>query len=194
MDGGSMSKIIPPTKPRIKEADVRRFIDGLDELYPLVVLAIRGYYKRTMGNPRQNDIGIYDDCIVAITPDSMLAVNGNTDPSTLKKGRATLVTGWWMDTHCLDTHRGKVPHRAICQRLMPVTVDRYLVGKDTGMFGINLHRGGRRTTSSEGCLTVPPDQWDAFIAFCELAMQGHPRRTPIPIGLFGVDTWEEFIG
>jgi hypothetical protein len=33
---------------------------------------------------------------------------------------------------------------------------------ETGQFGINLHRAGQNGTSSEGCLTVPVEQWAQF--------------------------------
>jgi lysozyme len=76
---------------------------------------------------------------------------------------ATLKTGIWF-VHRFDLHRGK--YLALCQRAGDVSVTRDGVPPydDTGMFGINIHKGGYNTTSSEGCQTIHPSQWESFIA------------------------------
>jgi hypothetical protein len=167
--------IIPAGKPRLSSTELNARLShfpSLDRsLHPLVVVGIRGYYKNSMGAPSVNDRGIYDDALFIDSPSVTAAFNGNTDPSAYRKGKgkgagkgmASLMPGAWF-AHCFDKHQGK--YLALCQRLGSVTVQRdgtppYL---DQGSgFGINIHRGGLRTTSSEGCQTVHPEQWPSFI-------------------------------
>ncbi len=169
-----MPEIVPPGKPRLSSQELERLLApfALDRArYPFIVVGIRGYYKNTMGAPGVNDRGIYDDAIFVHSPSVMAAYNGNTDPSRFRKGTgsgaqkgmASLNPGAWY-VHQFDQHKGK--YLALCQRAGEVTVTRdgdppY---ETTGWYGINIHRGGYSTTSSEGCQTVHPTQWDSFIA------------------------------
>ena len=164
----------PAARPRMSRAEllarVRRDHPDL-EPPELMVVGIRGYYRDTLGAPGRNDRGMYDDALFIVAPDAFVAFNGNTDPSRFRSGRGTgagkgmasLNPGVWPVMR-LDKHQGK--YEALCQRAGPVVVTRdgdppYT---DRGMFGINIHRGGVNGTSSEGCQTIPPDQWPAFIA------------------------------
>jgi Caspase domain len=191
---------LPGSKPRLTQDKLAEKLAPFDldrTKHPLVVVGIRGYYKDTMGVPGVNDRGIYDDAIFIDTPDTFAAFNGNTDPSKHKpgsgfgesKGMAKLKPGAWF-SHKLDFHGSKVfgPYRAICQRLGKVTVTRD--GKngadyeDTGDFGINIHKGSFNGTSSLGCQTIHPDQWQSFIAMAmDLAKRYHGdhwEKTVIP--------------
>jgi len=166
----------PASRPRMTRAElvalVRQRHPEVELDGRLTVVGIRGYYRDTMGARGRNDRGIYDDALFIVAPDAFVAFNANTDPSRVRngkghgigKGMATLKAGVW-PVYRFDLHSGK--YLALCQRAGPVTVLRdSAVGPyaDTGMFGINIHRGGRTTTGSEGCQTIPPDQWPAFIA------------------------------
>lgn len=166
-------KMVPETKPRLSSTELRNKIAPFKinrTLYPVLVIGIRGYYLNTMGAPGVNDRGIYDDAIFIETPSVTAAYNGNTDPSTYRKGVgrgvakgiAVLKPGVWY-VHKFDLHNGK--YLALCQRLGEVIVTRdgdppY---EDKGMFGINIHRGSYNSTSSLGCQTIHPSQWDSFI-------------------------------
>lgn len=173
---------VPTERPRLSSTELRNRIApfAIDrEKYPVVVVGIRGYYRNSMGAPGVNDRGIYDDAIFIESAQVMFAFNGNTDPSKYRggigsgtrKGMASLNTGAWF-VHRFDMHKGQ--YLALCQRAGSVTVTRdgnppY---RDTGMFGINIHRGSYNSTSSEGCQTIHPKQWDSFIA----AAQDQVRR------------------
>lgn len=160
---------LPPSKPRLSSDKVLQIarVVGVDlKKHKLVVVAIRGYYRNTMGKQGTNDIGIYDDAIFLVTENVCAAFNANTDPSSEKVGRAHLAPGTYY-AHKFSNHNGsKTSYPAICQRLGDVTVTRLLKDgsrmSETGRFGINIHKGGNTTTSSEGCLTIPPTQWDGF--------------------------------
>lgn len=172
--------MIPNSRPQMTRSALLALIPATImhrlEHDSMFIVGIRGYYKDTMGLPGVNDRGIYDDAIFIVTPDSFIAYNANCDPSRVRKGSGTgagkgmasLSPGLWR-AHRFGKHKGQ--YEALIQTGGPVTVMRdglndiagsqYL---DTGYFGINIHRGGFNTTSSEGCQTIHPNQWPAFIA------------------------------
>lgn len=166
---------VPPTKPRLHPSEIEAYLDGFLSqeqkfLYPIVIVGIRGYYMKSMGEAAKNDRGIYDDAIFIKTPDGIYAYNGNTDPSNVrmgtgtgtKKGMATLKPGTYY-AHRVGLHNGK--YIALVQRAANVTVirDGEPPYEDTGMFGINIHMGYFNSTGSEGCQTIFKTQWPEFI-------------------------------
>lgn len=184
--------IAPQERPRLSATKLRARIElaAIDRSkYPVIVVGVRGYYKSSMGAPAVNDRGIYDDAIFIESAQAMVAYNGNTDPSNLRlgsgtgsnKGMATLDPGTYF-VHKFDLHKGK--YLALCQRAGNVTVTRdgnppY---KDTGSFGINIHRGAYNGTSSEGCQTIHPAQWEGFISTAQDQVQryfGSSWRTQV---------------
>jgi lysozyme len=173
-----MSALIPLSRPQASRDTVIRAATAAwrkkhdDSALPdFFVLAVRAYYRDTMGKPGVNDVGMYDDAFFIVSPHTFTAWNGNTDPSRYGWNpnadgfMARLQTGCWKFVHWY--HRQT--YWAFGQGENEVTVDRIEAdGKVhntiTGCYGINLHRGGNSGTSSEGCLTVPREQWEAFHA------------------------------
>lgn len=161
--------IKPPYKPQAKRSKVeslarkwsRYRLDIGD--YDCYMLAVRGYYRHTMGKPGVNDRGIYDDAIIIVTPTSYSTFNANCDPGAHRKGIANLKVGthfYKPGTHGISKPK-HLQYRAFRQA-EKVTVVRDGIGEDFGLFGINIHRGGYRSVSSAGCLTVYPTQWAGF--------------------------------
>lgn len=168
-----MPVAIPNSKPRLSATALHELMSPFQpdrEKYPLMIVGIRGYYLNTLGERGVNDRGIYDDAIFIDSPNVTASFNGNTDPSVLKKGfgkgdakgMAKLKTGLWL-SHCFGLHRNK--YLALVQKMGTVTVlrDGEQDYEDTGFFGINIHKGSYNSTSSLGCQTIYPQQWDSFI-------------------------------
>lgn len=162
--------MLPPSRPRmgLRELTDRllripEYLENVNSPWNKVqIIGIRGYYKNTMGEPDKNDIGIYDDAIFIKSANTLTSFNANTDPSKLYPHTATLVPGYY-PSYCLGYHRGK--YMAVVQRMDEVVVKRE--NRDTvqkGYFGINIHKGSLLSTSSEGCQTIYPDQWNGFMS------------------------------
>lgn len=146
----------------------------LPENFPTTyVVAFRSYYRDSMGKKGLNDIGIYDDAIFIVTPRHFSSWHANTDPSRYGwnagagKFMARLKEGVYSFRRLKHKINSPTGYMAYGQGARPVTVERIkqdctIATTETGQFGINLHRGGNNGTSSEGCQTIPPEQWTHF--------------------------------
>lgn len=145
----------------------------------VVLVGIRGYYANSMGVKGKNDRGIYDDAIILLSPSVHATFNANTDPSIHKKGIAVLKAGvhrYRKGNHGISKPGGGYPalRPANPKEELPVTRD--ITGDSMGI-AINIHRGGYRTTSSEGCQTIYPSQWDGFINLVYSEMSRYNQKT-----------------
>lgn len=179
------SRLLPNYRPRQSAALSRQTLELFEHLVPaehrdepIKVLAVRGYYENTLGKKGMNDRGLYDDAIIVIEPSGVHNFNGNTDPSRHKKGIAQLqsqqAVRYIPGPHGYNRKNG--PYPAFRQN-SPCTVIRDNKGADTGIFWINLHRGGNTTTSSAGCQTIPPHQWDEFRNLLTTLLERYDQKT-----------------
>lgn len=178
--------IVPPGRPELARETVEWWLrpHGAPRL---ALLGRRGYYRDSMGAPGRNDVGIYDDAIALLAPDRFVTFNANTDPSRLYRGVAVLEPGRWL--YRVGIHGLTKPKERRYEALVQadrVTVLRHGAARDTGWFGINIHRGGIHGTSSEGCQTIHPSQWDEFLAAVKAALAA-AGRTTIPYVLVARD-------
>ena len=176
---------LPPSRPKATEAQIRAILEDwtprLDD--PVAIVGVRGYYRDSMGAPGVNDLGQYDDAMFLVAPGVFKAVNANTDPSRagwnpgVGKPFAMLQPGLWYFRR--GPHKGKLPALRQCtdeeandlgipddgefrvERRFGAGDPRNYVEK--GYFAINIHSGGQSSTSSWGCQTIPPDQFDDFM-------------------------------
>lgn len=148
--------------PKISRAEVEQILQrhgvNLSEK-EVCIVGIRGYRKRTMGNPLKNDRGIYDDCLCVFGWDgSFKTFNANTDPSVYRWGIATLRAGIYEVVK--HKHRGRYDALQIVRDRLARDGQ---TGEDVGRHGINFHYGGESATWSEGCQTLPKSSYWNFL-------------------------------
>ena len=175
--------MIPKNRPQQKRQDTERQLKAAGVSDPVCLVGIRGYYRDSMGAKGRNDFGLYDDALILVSPNVHAAFNASVDPSRpgwnpkVRKPMAQLKPGVYrykIGKHGIS--RGN-PYKALVQA-GPVTVMRDGGVEETGWFGINIHRGGLRTTGSEGCQTLPPGaNWNGFIATVESEMKRNNAKT-----------------
>jgi len=136
---------------------------GVEPREEVIVLGIRGYRHDDHAHNKRN---LWDDCIAIIGPQHFSAYSANTDPSIFRPGIATLALGvhrYRPGWHRKGRQGGHPAFRpATKNEELPVMRDGVKVPWPG--IAINIHRGGINSTSSEGCITIPPLQWDAFYA------------------------------
>jgi lysozyme len=137
---------------------------------------VRGYYRDSMGKPGVNDRGIYDDAMFVVGPETFASFRANTDASRFRKGLATLLPGvhpFRAGNHGISRPGGGYPafRPATKGEALPVSRDGEEGRSKRDGVAINIHRGGYNTTSSEGCQTLYPPDWDAFLSLTKLEMK-----------------------
>lgn len=187
-------RIIPNSKPIRSESQIRAVLLAKGITSPLAILAVRGYYGNLFGKPG-NDRGVYDDAMFVVGPQAFASFNASTDPSIFRAGMASLVAGihWYRKgLHGLSWKWPRVPYPALRPATpgeqVPVTRD----GQTNPRPGtaINIHKGGNSNTFSEGCQTLPPTQYDAFLALVYSEMD-RSKLTIIPYVLIDNEELEK---
>lgn len=166
---------VPPEKPSVSLGWLLRTAHeaGVNVEAESCIIGIRGFYNRD-----SNQRGIYDDAIFLVRPSGVLSFNCNVDPSVHRKGVANLIPGVWL--YKRGIHGLSKPKHEQYEALVqagPVKVKRDGEGLDSGWFGINIHRGGRSGTSSLGCQTIHPDQWNEFFGAVKNTMTIRRQNT-----------------
>lgn len=166
-------------QPKAKREWVEGLIRDAGYTDKLALVGRRGYFHDIGKSKTENDLGIYDDAIFLVTPTVFLAFNANTDPSKGVTGRAVLRVGRWL--YCRGTHNiTKEVSRRYPALVQAQAVSILRVGArnpEYGFFGINIHKGGLHGTSSEGCQTIYPTQWDDFLVNVSDAMAAAQTKT-----------------
>jgi lysozyme len=171
--------MLPPSRPQQAKSKTQALLTKARVDDAVALVGIRGYYRDSMGVPGENDRGIYDDAIFLVSPNAYASFNANTDPSIRRKGIAVLKPGvhrYRKGKHGLSKPGGGYPALRPANSAEELPVTRDGTGDSMGI-AINIHKGGFRTTSSEGCQTIYPSQWESFISLVYSEMDRAGQKT-----------------
>lgn len=179
----------------VKSKGYKWFEDNANKSYDVNIVGVRN----NAPSVADKVTNVFDDYITVSFKDTsgnwqFYCWNATTDPGKKgvqqfhnKKGVARLVPGQYRGVWAIDKHQGK--YEALCQRLGNVTVwrdaNKDLVFdekvKDTGMFGINIHKAGMDSTWvenwSEGCQVFKRvKDFNEFMSICKKASKIHGNK------------------
>lgn len=169
---------VPGTRPKQDRKATEKLLQKAGITDKVALVGLRGYYGG-MGESG-NDRGIYDDAIILITPSVYATFNANTDPSIFRPKIATLRPGvhiYKKGKHGISRPGGGYPALRPANKYEALPVYRDGVQKPWDGVAINIHKGGYNGTSSEGCQTIYPDQWQGFINLVYSEMDRYSQKT-----------------
>jgi lysozyme len=171
--------IAPNTRPRQDRKSIEKLLAKAGVTDKVALVGIRGYYSK-MGPTPGNDRGLYDDAMFVVSPSAFASFNANTDPSIFRPKIATLRPGlhiYKKGKHGISRPGGGYPALRPANKNEALPVYRDGVEKPWDGIAINIHKGGYNSTSSEGCQTIYPDQWNSFINLVYGEMDRYGQKT-----------------
>jgi len=159
-------------KPQISSAEAADILAANKVSDKIAIIGIRGYYLDSFGKRGENDRNVYDDVILIISARKFETFRANADPSVYRKGIATMKTG--VHRYYKGKHKNRYWALRLVGEQVPVTRDGQ--GSSIGV-ALNIHKGGNRTTGSEGCQTLMPADWDDFIEIVYDEMEFYGQKT-----------------
>lgn len=192
--------------PKLSEKRAREILFAGNVTDPVAILAVRGYWRDTMGAEGRNDVGVHDDAWFAVGPDLFLPLQANTDPSRLGwnasigKNFAMLMPG--LHYFHAGAHKGRtpafrqaddeedaaafgIPDGGRFKIWRAKNMDEVLAGTAkivSGHFAINIHdtqSNDEHRTSSWGCQTAMTSLFKPWATAVQTAMkQQKQKRLP----------------
>lgn len=195
--------VIPKSRPQKSKSEVEAILEPLlgtlpEKKFPLVAFGLRGYYADTFGVKGKNDRGQWDDAIGWLDrrTGGFQIWNGNTDPTAKFKEGLGQIHAPQILYFRIGKHKGRPAFRQAAT---------FLVDRD-GANGpvkasidcaFNWHDSLNpiKTTSSEGCQTMPKDQFKAAREYGYVVVrQYYPKTETFPYLLVDLTQVQNVIG
>ena len=172
--------IIPSSRPQAHKSDIVGLIPSeVFAKHKVILVGIRGYYRDSMGVTGVNDRGIYDDAMFIVAPDFFGSWNANTDPSASDRAKPDVAI-LDLGVHLYKKGRHRISRPPSYPAFRPATPNEELPvtrsNRPSKGIAINIHKGGNSGTSSLGCQTIPPTQWDSFLTTAYMLLDRYEQK------------------